>query len=77
MVTQIEYEVYALHHKQQLMRKAQTSRTLNQMRTRNPTKNSRFKPFISWLRSQMKKKDIDYQVQSTKKPGTDKELISG
>ena len=77
MVTQVEYEVYALHHKQQLMRKAQTSRTLNQMRSRNPKKNSWFKPFISWLRSRMNKKGFGYQAQSTKKAGSDKELISG
>jgi hypothetical protein len=77
MVNQIEYEMYALHHKQELMRKAQTNRTLNQIQRRNLKKNSVFKPFISWLRAQVNKKDIGVQIQSTKETGPDKELISG
>lgn len=77
MVTQVEYEVYALHHKQQLMREAQTSRTLNQMRTRKSMKDFRVLPLLTWLRSLALKKDLGSEVQSAKKVGIDKELISG
>lgn len=77
MVTQVEYEVYALHHRQQLMQKAQTSRTINKMRSRNSKRNFGVKPLFSRLRSYALKKNFGHQVQSTKKAETDKELISG
>jgi hypothetical protein len=47
MVNQVVYEFYALHHTQQLMREAQTSRTLNQMRTRKSKKDFRGFPLFA------------------------------
>jgi hypothetical protein len=76
MVNQVVYEFYALHHTQQLMREAQTSRTLNQMRTRKSKKDFRGLPLFARLRGLALKKDLGREIQSTKKVGIDKELIS-
>jgi hypothetical protein len=77
MVTQIEYEVFTLHHKQKLMQEAQTSRALIRMRKTNPKKNPGVSSIISWVRTFTFNKQLGSQVQSTSKAGKEKKLISG
>jgi hypothetical protein len=76
MATQLEYEVYTRQHRQKLMQIAQTSRELNKIRKYTPRVKPGFSFIISWAKRKAMKMDFGSKVQTTRKTGDEKTLIS-
>jgi hypothetical protein len=77
MATQLENEVFSLHHRQKLMETAQTSRALNKMRKSSSGAKPGFSLISSWVRRKAIKIEFGSEFQTTQKTGNEKNLISG
>ncbi len=76
MATQLENEVFSLHHRQKLMEIAQTSRALNKMRKSTSESKPGFGVIISWVRRKAIKIEFGSKFQTTQKTENEKNLIS-
>lgn len=77
MVNQVEYEVYAYHHKQKLMREAEVSRMLSRRDKQSPSVDAGKQSVISWLIKLVSQQNTSQGAGYQKEFGSKQSQITG